>query len=308
MDNWQECTQTCRGVMSRRMPLNTQMGLGHDRFDPALGAWVSDYRLQRKQPPSVLSPLVRADGGSRLGCAGPHDHEGSEVCLTRIRSASVEQFLYREARLLDERRFHDWLRLFTDDVRYRMAARTNRYPRSSKAIVILDPERYAEEDQDRADELGLFDEDIETLSARVARLDTGMAWAEDPPSRTRHLITNIEVVPERVGLGADGPLQFHRLPQPRGDRAGFLCRRPPGQAAACRWRMEDRGPPDGARPERLDGQEPEHLLLMLVAVDADSVHRVSTETTYRNFRCPAAQCSGWPPPAIAAIILWDARF
>jgi phenylpropionate dioxygenase-like ring-hydroxylating dioxygenase large terminal subunit len=45
MDNWQECTQTCRGVVSRRMPLNNQMGLGHDRFDPALGAWVSDYRF-----------------------------------------------------------------------------------------------------------------------------------------------------------------------------------------------------------------------------------------------------------------------
>jgi phenylpropionate dioxygenase-like ring-hydroxylating dioxygenase large terminal subunit len=45
MDNWQECTQTCRGVVSRRMPLNTQMGLGHDRFDPDLGAWASEYRM-----------------------------------------------------------------------------------------------------------------------------------------------------------------------------------------------------------------------------------------------------------------------
>jgi phenylpropionate dioxygenase-like ring-hydroxylating dioxygenase large terminal subunit len=45
MDNWQECTQTCRGVVSRRLPLNTQMGLGHDRFDPDLQAWASDYRL-----------------------------------------------------------------------------------------------------------------------------------------------------------------------------------------------------------------------------------------------------------------------
>jgi 3-phenylpropionate/cinnamic acid dioxygenase small subunit len=105
----------------------------------------------------------------------------------------VEQFLYREARLLDERRFHEWLTLFTDDVHYWMAARSNRYPRSSKAIAILDADRYAEEDLAGADEFGLFDEDIKTLTARVARLDTGMAWAEDPPSRTRHLITNIEV-------------------------------------------------------------------------------------------------------------------
>ena len=58
----------------------------------------------------------------------------------------VEQFLYREARLLDERRFHEWLEFLTDDVRYWMAARTNRYPKSSKAIAILDPARYVEDD------------------------------------------------------------------------------------------------------------------------------------------------------------------
>lgn len=108
----------------------------------------------------------------------------------------VEQFLYREARLLDERRFHDWLHLFTDDVHYSMAARANRYPRSSKAIAALDADRYTEENVAGEDELGLFDEDIRTLTARVARLDTGMAWAEDPPSRTRHLITNIEIAPD----------------------------------------------------------------------------------------------------------------
>jgi 3-phenylpropionate/cinnamic acid dioxygenase small subunit len=43
------------------------------------------------------------------------------------------------------------------------------------------------------DELAILDEDRRTLGQRVARLETGMAWAEDPPSRSRHLITNIEV-------------------------------------------------------------------------------------------------------------------
>lgn len=105
----------------------------------------------------------------------------------------VEQFLYREARLLDERRFHDWLELFTDDVRYWMSGRSNRYPRRSKAIAILDPARYVEDDTGREDELAILDETKETLGARIARLDTGMAWAEDPPSRTRHFISNIEV-------------------------------------------------------------------------------------------------------------------
>jgi len=107
----------------------------------------------------------------------------------------VEQFLYREARLLDSRRFREWLELFTDDVRYWMVNRTNRYPKHSKAIAILDLERYVEDDLAGEDELAILDEDKETLTARIDRLDTGMAWAEDPPSRTRHIITNIEVEP-----------------------------------------------------------------------------------------------------------------
>ena len=105
----------------------------------------------------------------------------------------VEQFLYREARLLDERRFHEWLQLFTDDVRYWMVTRSNLYPRSSKAIAILNPGRNVDETEQ--DGLAILDESKLTLEGRIARLETGMAWAEDPPSRTRHLITNIEVAP-----------------------------------------------------------------------------------------------------------------
>ena len=107
----------------------------------------------------------------------------------------VEQFLYREVRLLDERRFHEWLAHFTDDVRYWMSSRSTRYPKSSKAITILDPHRYTEEELARDDDLAILDETKETLRGRIARLDTGMAWAEDPPSRTRHIIANIEVEP-----------------------------------------------------------------------------------------------------------------
>jgi len=119
------------------------------------------------------------------------DMSGMNEDVTR----EVEQFLYREARLLDERRFHEWLELLTDDIRYWMGSRSNRYPKSSKAIAILDPARYDEDDLAKEDELAVLDEDKSTLNARVARLDTGMAWAEDPPSRTRHLIGNIEVEP-----------------------------------------------------------------------------------------------------------------
>ena len=45
MDNWQECTRTCRGVVTRRVALNTQMGLGHERFNEDLKAWTSDFRV-----------------------------------------------------------------------------------------------------------------------------------------------------------------------------------------------------------------------------------------------------------------------
>jgi len=93
----------------------------------------------------------------------------------------VERFLYWEARLLDERRFHDWLELFSDDAHYWMPVRRERSLSAGTAEF--------------ADESGLafFDEDKESLRSRVQRLDTGMAWAEEPPSRTRHLVTNIEV-------------------------------------------------------------------------------------------------------------------
>jgi 3-phenylpropionate/cinnamic acid dioxygenase small subunit len=105
----------------------------------------------------------------------------------------VEQFLYREARLIDERRFDEWLELFTEDLRYTMTLRSNRYPRESKAIATRDPARFAARNTPEEDELAIFDETKETLHARIARLRTGMAWAEDPPSRTRHLLANIEV-------------------------------------------------------------------------------------------------------------------
>jgi hypothetical protein len=45
VDNWQECTRSGRGVVARRHALNTQMGLGHERFDEDLQAWTSDFRL-----------------------------------------------------------------------------------------------------------------------------------------------------------------------------------------------------------------------------------------------------------------------
>ena len=107
----------------------------------------------------------------------------------------VEQFLYREARLLDNRQLHQWLGLLADDIKYWMPIRSNRYPVNSKAISIMDGSRYEEDDLSKEDELALMDENKDSLQRRVDRLDTGMAWAEDPPSRTRHFVSNVEVQP-----------------------------------------------------------------------------------------------------------------
>ena len=95
----------------------------------------------------------------------------------------IERFLYREAQLLDDGKFHEWLELLADDLEYWMPTRQNRMRRERGTEI------------GRRDELALFDESKLSMLQRVKRLDTGMAWAEDPPSRTRHLITNVSIEP-----------------------------------------------------------------------------------------------------------------
>jgi 3-phenylpropionate/cinnamic acid dioxygenase small subunit len=100
----------------------------------------------------------------------------------------IEQFLYLEAALLDEGKFHEWLAMFADDIHYWMPTRYNR------------TRRERELDTSKPNEIAFFDEDLASLKMRIKRLDTGLAWAEDPPSRTRHLVTNVQIRPR----GSDG--------------------------------------------------------------------------------------------------------
>jgi len=95
----------------------------------------------------------------------------------------IEQFLYLEAALLDDGEFHDWLGLFAEDIHYWMPTRYNR------------TRRERDRDSSQPNEIAFFDEDLASLKMRVKRLDTGLAWAEDPPSRTRHLVTNVRIRP-----------------------------------------------------------------------------------------------------------------
>jgi ethylbenzene dioxygenase beta subunit len=107
------------------------------------------------------------------------DTVGAMLPLELIRE--VEQTLYREARLLDDERLEEWLEMLTEDIHYYMPTAEARF-RADKTDVTHDLRRMA-----------WFNDDLEMLMVRVGRLLTGTAWAEDPPTRYAHLVTNIEV-------------------------------------------------------------------------------------------------------------------
>jgi 3-phenylpropionate/cinnamic acid dioxygenase small subunit len=95
----------------------------------------------------------------------------------------VEQFLYHEAELLDERRYEDWLALLTDDVHYFMPLRRN----------VPHDETDREFTREGTD-VNWFDEGRDTLGRRVQQILTGIHWAEEPPSRICHMVSNVQVL------------------------------------------------------------------------------------------------------------------
>jgi 3-phenylpropionate/cinnamic acid dioxygenase small subunit len=109
--------------------------------------------------------------------------EGSSQLVLQY---EVEQFLYHEADLLDGGRFEQWLELMAPDVRYWAPVRANRLYRERN------------KETSPSGESAYFDEGRDELVQRVQRLRTRMAWAEDPPSRTRHLIANVHVSPTAI--------------------------------------------------------------------------------------------------------------
>jgi 3-phenylpropionate/cinnamic acid dioxygenase small subunit len=95
----------------------------------------------------------------------------------------VEDFYYLEAELLDERKLREWLGLFTDDIRYWMPIRHNPAERPDDL----------DEELSKPGESYYFDDNKKSLAIRVERVYAKTAWAESPPSRTRHLISNVRV-------------------------------------------------------------------------------------------------------------------
>ena len=100
--------------------------------------------------------------------------------------AAVESFLYREARLMDESRYNEWLDLFTEDALYWI-------PSNHEDV---DPQRH----------VSIVYAHRPQLEAQVARLETGNAHTQVPPSRMRRVVSNVEVEP-----GENGEILAHAV-------------------------------------------------------------------------------------------------
>lgn len=87
--------------------------------------------------------------------------------------AEIEKFLYRETRLLDERRFEEWMNLFAEDGYYWVPA--------------------APDQDDPYQSVSIFFDDREVMKTRLARLDHPKIHSQKPASRTCHYVTNIEL-------------------------------------------------------------------------------------------------------------------
>jgi len=87
--------------------------------------------------------------------------------------AAAEEFIIHEARLLDERRFRDWMTLFADDGTYWVPA---------------EPEQKTPLDQ-----ASLFYDDRDLMKTRIERLEHPRIHVQTPPSRTAHLVGNVVV-------------------------------------------------------------------------------------------------------------------
>ena len=94
------------------------------------------------------------------------------------RHLAAAHFLVEEAALLDERRWHAWMGLLADEIRYVMPVQVTTGTRRGSG-------------RSESGAMAHFDENRYSLGKRVERLTTEHAWTEDPPSRTRHLVTNI---------------------------------------------------------------------------------------------------------------------
>src|SRR6266852_5678478 len=196
-------------------------------------------RASKARPPSTGSAKRRVRKHASA--------EAATVTVTPRQALWLElmPFYIHEAWLLDERKLKEWLDLFTDDVLYFMPRRKNV------------PRREAHRELTPLGDLAILEGDRRHLEMRVARLDTGMAWAEDPPSRTRHLIGNLEAAPLENGeVEARTAFLVYRSHLETDHQLLGLSR---GRAAQGERRVEGREAHDRARRQRPARQKPQRL-------------------------------------------------
>lgn len=99
----------------------------------------------------------------------------------------VEEFLYEEAELQDQRRFAEWLDLLAEDLVYFMPIRRN--------VAFGSPPEA--ENTLHGEGISWFDEDKWTLAKRVEQIETGVHWAEEPLSRVCHMVSNVRLLAAR---------------------------------------------------------------------------------------------------------------
>lgn len=103
-----------------------------------------------------------------------------EQQLTFDEVRRVEQFLLREARLLDNECWDEWLQTLSEAIHYWMPGIENRRREDKAGPYTLE-------------HMAFFDDGIRELQRRVSRFKQPSAWAENPPTRNVHLVSNIEV-------------------------------------------------------------------------------------------------------------------
>jgi phthalate 3,4-dioxygenase beta subunit len=115
------------------------------------------------------------------------------------RHQEAHQFLVEEAALLDAADYEGWLGLLTEDVEYVMPVRVT----TARGAGF-----------DSLGDMAHFDENLYSLRKRVQRFATEHAWTEDPPSRTRHFVSNVRTFESGVDLVVESALLLFRS---RGD-------------------------------------------------------------------------------------------
>jgi 3-phenylpropionate/cinnamic acid dioxygenase small subunit len=94
--------------------------------------------------------------------------------MGKIDDRTLLAFLVMEARLMDEHAYDEWLALWD--------------PTEASYWIPCN-----DDDADPASHVSIANDDYPRLRQRVERLKTGAAWAQDPPSRMRRLVSNLEI-------------------------------------------------------------------------------------------------------------------